>query len=295
MRIALLTQFPQNVSSSRLIEAIDAAGHALHIVDYMRCSLVMSSDGPRVLHEGRVLPSFDAIVPRIGATATYHGTAVVRQFELQGAYSPAPSEAIRRSRDKLHALQLMAGHGLPIPTTALGPIGEGIGPLIDAVGSTPLVLKILEGTQGIGVVLCEKRNAAQSTMEAFRALGTNVLVQSFVEGTGGSDLRCFVVGKRVIGAMERRAAPGDFRANLHRGGSGRAAKLSAEERSLAVRAARVMGLEVAGVDLVRSPDGPMVLEVNSSPGLQGIEAVTRTDVAGQVIAHVVRKVEAQGD
>lgn len=236
---------------------------------------------------GERLPCFDAVIPRISASATFHGTIIVRHFEMQGIYTPSSALGISRSRDKLHSLQLMSGQSIPAPRTAFGHPTIQAGELINAVGGAPLIVKIIEGTQGIGVVLCETRNSAQSAIEAFRALGGNILVQEYIAEAKGEDLRCFVVGDEVVGAMVRVAAKGEFRANLHRGGTARATSLSDEERSLAVRAAHTMGLGIAGVDILRSSRGPLVIEVNSSPGLMGIEAATRKDIAARVIDYVV--------
>lgn len=291
MRIGLLTQYPDNGSSSRLIQAAEAAGHDIFAINYLRCNITMRTGQPRVFYDGFPLPAFDAIIPRISASATYHGTSVVRHFELQGVYAPNGAQGISRSRDKLRSLQIMAGLGINTPRTAFGHQTGDVSALIDAVGGAPLIVKILEGTQGIGVVLCESRNSAQSTIEGFRSLGANILVQEFIKEASGEDLRCFVVGDKVVGAMVRRAAPGEFRANLHRGGTAVVARLTDQESRLAVAAAKAMNLEIAGVDLLRGKDGAMVIEVNSSPGLQGIEAATRKDVAGMIIRHVAKRAQ----
>lgn len=247
----------------------------------------MSASAPHVVEGGKKLPLFDAIIPRISASATFHGTAIVRQFEMQGVYTPSSSTGITCSRDKLHSLQLMAGQGIAMPITAFGhPTGDAR-ELIDAVGGAPLIVKIIEGTQGIGVVLCEQHASAQSAIEAFRALGGQIVVQEYIAESRGEDLRCFVVGDEVVGAMVRVAAKGEFRANLHRGGKGRATTLTKDEENLALRAARAMGLGIAGVDILRSTRGPLVIEVNSSPGLMGIEAATNKNIAARVIDYVV--------
>ncbi|MFT5358031.1 MAG: ribosomal protein S6--L-glutamate ligase [Polyangiales bacterium] len=289
MRIGLLTQYPENGSSSRLIAAACARGHQLRPVNYVRSHITMSANAPHVVEDRTTLPLFDAIIPRISASETFHGTAIVRQFEMQGVYTPSSSVGISRSRDKLHSLQLMAGQGIAMPITAFGHPTSDARQLIDAVGGAPLIVKIVEGTQGIGVVLCEQRASAQSAIEAFRALRGHIVVQEYIPEARGEDLRCFVVGDEVIAAMVRVAADGEFRSNLHRGGSGRTTTLTDDERKLAVRAARAMDLSIAGVDLLRSSRGPLVIEVNSSPGLMGIEAATGRNIAAQVIDYVVEK------
>lgn len=247
----------------------------------------MSAKAPQVVENGKKLPLFDAVIPRISASATFHGTAIVRQFEMQGVYTPSSSVGIKRSRDKLHSLQLMAGEGIAMPITAFGHPSGDAQELIDAVGGAPLIVKIVEGTQGIGVVLCEQRASAQASIEAFRALGGQIVVQEYIPESKGEDLRCFVVGDEVVGAMVRVAAKGEFRANLHRGGKGRSTTLTGDEESLALRAARAMGLGIAGVDILRSDRGPLVIEVNSSPGLMGIEAATKKNIAARIIDFVV--------
>ncbi|MFK7999740.1 MAG: 30S ribosomal protein S6--L-glutamate ligase [Polyangiales bacterium] len=287
MRIGLLTQYPENGSSSRLITAARKSGHRLRPVNYVRSHITMSAGVPHVVENGKNLPLFDAVIPRISASATFHGTAIVRQFEMQGVYTPSSSVGIKRSRDKLHSLQLMAGRGIAMPITAFGHPSGDAHELIDAVGGAPLIVKIIEGTQGIGVVLCEQRASAQSAIEAFRALGGQIVVQEYIRESKGEDLRCFVVGDEVVGAMVRVAAKGEFRANLHRGGKGRSTTLTDDEKSVALRAAQAMGLGIAGVDILRSDRGPLVIEVNSSPGLMGIEAATKKNIAARVIDYVV--------
>ncbi|HSR42978.1 MAG TPA: 30S ribosomal protein S6--L-glutamate ligase, partial [Longimicrobiales bacterium] len=235
---------------------------------------------------------FDAIIPRIGASMTFYGTAVVRQFEMMGVFTVAESQAIARSRDKLRSLQLLSREGIGMPVTGFARSGEDTDELVDLVGGAPLIIKLLEGTQGRGVVLAETRKAAQSVIGAFQQLDANILVQEFIAESGGSDLRALVVGGRVVAAMERRAAPGEFRSNLHRGGTAEAVELTTRERNTALRAARILGLDVAGVDLLRSDRGPLVMEVNSSPGLEGIEGATGVDVAGEIVEFLESRVDA---
>lgn len=242
----------------------------------------ITSHKPAVIFQGEE-QKFDAVIPRIGASFTFYGTAVVRQFEMLGMFPANESQAISRSRDKLRSLQLLAREGIGLPVTGFAHSTKDIDGLINIVGGAPLVIKLLEGTQGIGVVLAETKKAAESVIEAFRGLKANILVQEYIKEAGGSDIRCLVIGNRVVAAMQRNAAPGEFRSNLHRGGSAELIKITPEERSTARRAARVMGLNVAGVDLLRSNHGPLVMEVNSSPGLEGIEAATNQDIAATVI------------
>lgn len=288
MKIAVLTQYPDNRSTHRLVEAGEALGHEVRVVNYLHCHMKITSSEPAVFYHGEPLTDLDAVIPRVSSSSTFYGTAVLRQLEMRGVYTPNSSQAIARSRDKLRCLQLLSRKSISMPVTAFGHATQDPRDLVRDVGGAPLIVKILEGTQGIGVVLCETDNAATSVIEAFRSLRANILVQEFVREASGTDLRCFVVGKKVVGAMVRTAAPGEFRANIHRGGKGDVAKLTPAERQLAVAAARAMNLGVAGVDLIRSDHGPLVIEVNSSPGLEGIEGATGRDVAGAVIAHVVK-------
>ncbi len=289
MKLGLLTQYPDNASSRRLAEEAIRAGHVLQTVDYLRCHITMAAKEVEVVYRGDPLPLFDAVIPRVSASATYHGTSVVRHFEMQGVYVPNRAQAISRSRDKLRSLQLMARKGIQMPRTAFGHPSGNAAALLDAVGGAPVIIKIIEGTQGIGVVRSDNHNSALSAIEAFWSLGAKILVQQYIAEAAGEDLRCLVVGKRVVAAMIRTAAPGEFRANLHRGGSAQTLKLSPQERALAVQAARAMNLGVAGVDLLRSEAGPLVIEVNSSPGLGGIEAASGVNVAGEIIQYVARQ------
>ena len=282
MRIGILSTKSSLYSTRRLKEAAKERGHDVRIVDYSRCYMNITSHRPQVLLAGEPL-HFDAIIPRIGASMTFYGTAVVRQFEMLGIYPANTSQSISRSRDKLRSLQLLARAGIGLPVTSFARSIKDIDPLIDIVGGAPLVVKLLEGTQGVGVVLAETRKAAESVIGAFKQLDANILVQEFIKEAGGADIRCFVVGGKIVASMKRQGPEGEFRSNLHRGGTASKVKLSPEERSTAVRAAKVLGLRVAGVDMLRSNHGPVVMEVNSSPGLEGIEGCTGKDVAGSVI------------
>lgn len=283
MKIAILSQDQTLYSTKRLKEAGEAQGHEMRVVKYLRCYMNITSHKPMVYYDGKPLENFDAIIPRIGASRTFYGTAVVRQFEVMGVFTANESQAISRSRDKLRCLQILAREGIGLPVTGFAHATEDIDGLIESVGGAPLVIKLLEGTQGIGVVLAETQQAAKSVIEAFRGLNANILVQEFIKEAKGADVRCFVVGGKVIAAMKRQGAEGEFRSNLHRGGMAEKIKLTPEERSTAVRAAKAMGLRVAGVDLLRSNHGPVIMEVNSSPGLEGIEKATEVDVAGKII------------
>jgi ribosomal protein S6--L-glutamate ligase len=287
MKLIILSQKPSLYSTRRLKEAGLARGHEVRVVDYLRCYMDITSQRPRVLYQGEELQP-DAIVPRIGATYTFYGTAVVRQFEMMGVFSVNESQAITRSRDKLRSLQLLARDGIGLPVTSFAHSPKDINGLIDVAGGAPLVIKLIEGTQGVGVILAETRKAAQAVIEAFRGLDANILVQEFIREAGGSDIRCLVVGAKVIAAMKRQAAPGEFRSNLHRGGTAERVRITPLERSTAIRAAKTMGLNVAGVDVLRSHHGPVVIEVNSSPGLEGIESATGVNVAGKIIEFIER-------
>jgi ribosomal protein S6--L-glutamate ligase len=289
MRIGILSRRASLYSTRRLREAVEERGHEVRIIDPLRCYMNITARNPRVIFGGEEL-EFDAIIPRIGASSTFYGTAVVRQFEMMGSFTTAASDAIARSRDKLRSMQLLAGEGVGLPVTGFAHSGRDTKGLISMVGSTPVILKLLEGTQGMGVVLAETKKAAESVIGAFRQLDANMLIQEFIAEAQGSDVRAFVVGGRVVAAMERHAAADEFRSNLHRGGTANPAKLTAKERNTAIRAARVMGLAVSGVDLIRSERGPLVLEVNSSPGLEGIETTTGVDVAGEIVEYIENNV-----
>jgi ribosomal protein S6--L-glutamate ligase len=293
MKLAILSRNAQLYSTGRLREAAIERGHEVRIVDYLRCVIDITSHRPAILYGGNKLEGIDAVIPRIGASHTFYGTAVVRQFEMMGVHTAVESQAISRSRDKLRALQLLAAEGVGLPVTSFAHSTKDLDGLISLVGGAPLVVKLLEGTQGMGVVLAETKKAAESVIGAFRQLNANILVQEFIKEAGGSDIRAFIVGNRVVAAMERTAAPGEFRSNVHRGATARRIRLTPEERETAKRAAKILGLTVAGVDLMRSNHGPVVLEVNSSPGLEGIEAATGVDVAGRIIGHIEQRAGAR--
>lgn len=276
-------------STRRLVEAGEAAGHEMHVVDTLRCYMSMATAQPQIHYKGEQLEGFDAVIPRIGASITFYGTAVLRQFEMQGVFPVNESVAISRSRDKLRSLQLLSRKGIGLPITGFANAPDDIPDLINMVGGAPLVIKLLEGTQGIGVVLAETRKAAESVIEAFMGLSANIMVQEYIEEAGGADIRCFVVDGKVVAAMKRQAAEGEFRSNLHRGGSAQLVRISKEERLTAIKAAKVMGLNVAGVDLLRSARGPLVMEVNSSPGLEGIEEATGKDVAAMIVRFIEKQ------
>lgn len=289
MKIAILSRKASLYSTRRLKEAGEQHGHTMRVIDYSRCYMNITSHRPQVIFEGSPLEGFDAVIPRIGASFTFYGTSVVRQFEMMGVFPVNESQGISRSRDKLRSLQLLAREGIGLPVTGFARSTKDTEGLINLVGGAPLVIKLLEGTQGIGVVLAETQKAAESVIEAFRGLKANILVQEYIKEAGGTDIRCFVVGGKVAAAMLRTGAPGEFRSNIHRGGNAKPIKITAEERSTALRAAKTMGLNVAGVDLLRSNHGPVVMEVNSSPGLEGIETATGKDVAGDVISFIEKK------
>ena len=292
MKLAILSRKASLYSTSRLKEAGQKRGHDVDIIDYLRCYMNITSHHPMVVYQKRKLEGYDAMIPRIGASNTFYGTAVVRQFQMMGVFTPNSSQAISRSRDKLRCLQILGSKGIGLPVTGFGHSTKDIDGLVDIVGGPPLVVKLLEGTQGIGVVLAETKQAATSVIEAFRGLDVNILVQEFIREAEGADIRAFVVGDRVVAAMKRQAAKGEFRSNLHRGGKAEKIKLTPEERSTAVRAAQILGLKIAGVDILRSNHGPVVMEVNSSPGLEGIEKTSEVDVADAIVQFLEKKNEA---
>jgi len=283
MKIAILSRNKKLYSTRRLIEACEQRGHEPIVIDALRTYMDVVSSKPVAHFKGEILPYFDAIIPRIGASVTFYGTAVLRQFEVMGSFPLNESVAISRSRDKLRSLQLLARKDVGLPNTGFANSPDDIQDLIKMVGGAPLVVKLLEGTQGIGVVLAETKKAAESVIEAFMGLKANILVQEYIKEASGADIRCLVVGGKVVAAMKRQAQAGEFRSNLHRGGNASLIKITPAERATAVKAAKVMGLNVAGVDLLRSERGPLVMEVNSSPGLKGIEEATGKDVAGMII------------
>ena len=287
MKLAILSRNSKLYSTRRLVEAARERHHTVRVLDPLRCYLRISSDGFAMHYKGKPIADYGVVIPRIGASITRYGTAVLRQFELMGSYTPNSSDAIARARDKLRSHQLLAAQGIGLPVTVFGDNPDDTVDLLSMLGPPPHVIKLNEGTQGAGVMLTEKPSASRSVIEALRGLYANFLVQEFVAEAKGADLRCFVVGDRVVAAMRRQAPKGDFRSNLHRGGSAHAVRASAAEQATAIRAAAVLGLGVAGVDLIRSRRGPLVLEVNSSPGLEGIEEATGVDIAGEVIDYAV--------
>ncbi|WP_373952637.1 30S ribosomal protein S6--L-glutamate ligase [Vibrio pomeroyi] len=286
MRIAILSRNENLYSTSRLKAAGEARGHQVDVIDTLHCDIDIASNNPKIRYMGEELPQYDAVIPRIGASITFYGTAVVRQFEMMGTFCINESVAISRSRDKLRSLQLLSRKGIGLPKTGFASRPDKIQDLIKNVGGAPLVIKLLEGTQGIGVVLAETNKAAESVIEAFMGLKANILVQEFIEEANGADIRCFVVGNKVIAAMKRQAGEGEFRSNLHRGGTAQLVKLSKEERATAINAAKIMGLNLCGVDILQSKNGPVVMEVNSSPGLEGIEKATGRDVADMIFEFI---------
>jgi ribosomal protein S6--L-glutamate ligase len=286
MKIAILSRNARLYSTRRLIEAARERGHIVRVLDPLRCYVRIAPKNVAIRYKGKDVRDIDAVIPRIGTSSTFYGTAVLRQFEMMGVYTPNPSDAVLRARDKLRCLQILSSQGLDMPVTVFGDNPDDTNDVLAMLGDPPHVIKLNEGSQGTGVVLAEKRSASQSVVEAFRGLYANFLVQEFIAEAKGSDLRCFVVGKKVVAAMQRVASPGEFRANLHRGGSAIKADLSEEEKRIAIRAAGALGLGIAGVDLLRSNRGPLLLEVNASPGLEGIEAASGVDVSAQIIKHL---------
>ncbi len=286
MRIAILSRNENLYSTSRLKAAGEARGHQVDVIDTLHCDIDIASNNPKIRYMGEELPQYDAVIPRSGASITFYGTAVVRQFEMMGTFCINESVAISRSRDKLRSLQLLSRKGIGLPKTGFASRPDKIQDLIKNVGGAPLVIKLLEGTQGIGVVLAETNKAAESVIEAFMGLKANILVQEFIEEANGADIRCFVVGNKVIAAMKRQAGEGEFRSNLHRGGTAQLVKLTKEERATAINAAKIMGLNLCGVDILQSKNGPVVMEVNSSPGLEGIEKATGKDVADMIFGFI---------
>ena len=290
MKIVILSRQPGLYSTKRIVEAGEKMGHEMLIVDHLKCNIEIEKKNPKVYYNGAYLENVDAIIPRIGASVTFYGTAVVRQFEMMKIFSAVESQALVRSRDKLRSLQLLARAGVGLPKTIFTNFSKNVEHVIDSVGGAPVVLKLLEGTQGLGVILADTQNAAGSVMEAFNGLEARIIVQEFIKEAGGADIRAFIVDGVVVGAMKRQGKEGEFRSNLHRGGSASIIELSEEEENTALVAAKAMGLGVAGVDMLQSSHGPLVLEVNSSPGLEGIETATGTDIARKIIRYVERNV-----
>ncbi|MEP2667796.1 MAG: 30S ribosomal protein S6--L-glutamate ligase [Cyclobacteriaceae bacterium] len=290
MKIAILSRNPKLYSTIRLVEAAKKKGHEAIVVDHLKCIIELEKKSPKVYYNGAYLEDIDAIIPRIGASVTFYGTAVVRQFEMMKVFTAIESQALVRSRDKLRSLQILARAGVGLPKTVFTNYTKDVDHVIESVGGAPLVLKLLEGTQGLGVVLAETHNAASSIIEAFNGLKARVIAQQFIKESGGADIRAFVVDGVVVGAMKRQGKEGEFRSNLHRGGSASVIELTDEEENTAIKSARAMGLGVAGVDMLQSSKGPLVLEVNSSPGLEGIEGATNKDIAREIIRYIERNV-----
>lgn len=290
MKIGILSRNSDLYSTRRLVEAAKVAGHEVLVVDHLKCNIEVDDSGPSLYYGEQYLTGFDAVIPRIGASVTFYGTAVVRQFEMMGVFSAVSSRGIVHSRDKLRCLQVLSKEGIGLPRTVFTNYSKNVKHVVESAGGAPVVLKLLEGTQGLGVVLAENENAAQSVLEAFNGLKARVIVQEFIREAKGADLRAFVVDGEVVGAMKRQGKPGEFRSNLHRGGSSRIIELTEEEKKTAILAAKALGLGVAGVDMLQSGRGPLVLEVNSSPGLEGIEKTTGEDIAGKIIAYIERNV-----
>lgn len=286
MKIAILSRNAKLYSTERLVAAGESRGHEVRVVDPLRCYMNIAAHNPEIHYKGKKLTGFDAVIPRIGASVTFYATAVLRQFEMTGVFPLNESVAVGRSRDKLRSLQLLSRKGIGLPVTGFAHSPDDTDDLLNIVGGAPVVIKLTEGTQGVGVVLTETRKAAESVIEAFRGLDAHFLVQEFIKEAGGSDVRCFVIGDKVVAAIKRQAKEGEFRSNLHRGGSAELIRITPEERSTATRAAKIMGLNVAGVDILRSNHGPVVMEVNSSPGLEGIEGATGKDIAGMIIGFI---------
>jgi ribosomal protein S6--L-glutamate ligase len=290
MKIVILSRNPNLYSTQRLVEAGKQRNHEMLVVDHSKCDLFIEKKKPAVFYKGQKLEHVDAVIPRIGASVTFYGTAVVRQFEMMKVFTAIESQALVRSRDKLRSLQILSRAGLGLPKTAFTNYSRNVKDIIQSVGGAPVVIKVLEGTQGLGVVMAETDSAAESVIEAFNGLKARVIVQEFIRESGGADVRAFVVDGVVIGAMKRQGKKGEFRSNLHRGGTAEIIELSEDEENAALKAARVMGLGIAGVDMLQSNHGPLILEVNSSPGLEGIEGATGKDIAKSIIRYVERNV-----
>lgn len=290
MKIAVLSRNANLYSTRRLVEAANEKGHEAIVVDHLKCIIELEQKNPKIFYNGTYLDDIDAVIPRIGASVTFYGTAVVRQFEMMKVFTAVESQALVRSRDKLRSLQILARAGVGLPKTVFTNYAKNVDHIIKSVGGAPLVIKLLEGTQGLGVVLAETHNAANSVIEAFNGLKARVIAQQFIKESGGADIRAFVVDGVVVGAMKRQGKEGEFRSNLHRGGSASLIELTDEEDTTAIKATKAMGLGVAGVDMLQSSKGPLVLEVNSSPGLEGIEAATNKNIAKEIIRYIERNV-----
>jgi ribosomal protein S6--L-glutamate ligase len=291
MKFAVLSANPNLYSTRRIIEAGKKKGHEMIIIDHTKCDLVIEKKKPCVIYKGQEITDVDAVIPRIGASVTFFGTAVVRQFEMMKKFTATESQALVRSRDKLRSLQILSRAGLDLPKTVFSNYSKDVSNVVEKVGGAPLVIKLLEGTQGLGVVLADNKNSAESILEAFNGLQARVIVQEFIKEAKGADIRAFIVDGVVVGAMKRQGKEGEFRSNLHRGGSANIIELTDEEENAALKAAKCMGLGIAGVDMLQSARGPLILEVNSSPGLEGIETATGKDIAAQIIKYVERNAE----
>lgn len=290
MKIVILSRNSELYSTRRLVEAAEKKGHQALVVDHLKCNIVIEKKKPSIYYQGEQLLNVDAVIPRIGASVTFYGTAVVRQFEMMKVFTAVESQALIRSRDKLRSLQIMARAGVGLPKTVFTNYSKDVEQVVTSVGGAPLVIKLLEGTQGLGVVLAETENAAKSIIEAFNGLKARVIAQEFIQEAGGADIRAFVVEGNIVGAMKRQGKKGEFRSNLHRGGTASIVELTEDERNTALKAARVLGLGIAGVDMLQSKHGPLVIEVNSSPGLEGIEGATGKDIAREIISYIERNV-----
>ncbi len=286
MKIAILSRNANLYSTRRLVEEGLSRGHRVEVVDHLRCNIVIEKKSPRIFYRDHYLDDIDAVIPRVGASVTFYGSAVVRQFEMMKVFTAVESQALIRSRDKLRSLQILARAGIGLPKTVFTNFARNIDEILEEIGSLPVIIKLLEGTQGLGVVLAENKNAANSVIEAFHSLKVRIIVQEFIKEAGGADIRAFIVDGKVVGAMKRQGKEGEFRSNLHRGGHATVIKLTPEERETAVAAAKAMGLGVAGVDMLQSRRGPLVMEVNSSPGLEGIEGATGKNIAGEIIRYL---------
>lgn len=291
-KIAILSRNRTLYSTARLVEAIEKRGHQAFVLDHLKCDIVIEKDRPSIFYMGEKVEGMDAVIPRIGASVTFYGAAVVRQFEMMKVVTATGSQSLVRSRDKLRSLQILARAGIGLPKTVFTNYSREVKKIIESVGGAPLIVKLLEGTQGYGVVLAPTRKAAESIIEAFHSLKTRVIVQEFIAEAKGGDLRAFVIDGKVVGAMKRQGKDGEFRSNLHRGGSGEIVTLTRDERNTALTSARAMGLSIAGVDMLQSSRGPLVLEVNSSPGLEGIEKATGRDIAGKMIDYMIDRIRA---
>lgn len=290
MNIAILSRDPKLYSTKRLVEAGEQRGHNVRVLDHLKCNLVIEKENPKIIYNGEEVKGINAIIPRIGASVTFYGTAVVRQFEMMNIFTAVESQSLVRSRDKLRSLQILSRAGLGLPKTVFTNYSRDVDKILKEAGGAPLVIKLLEGTQGLGVVLAENKKAATSVIEAFNGLKARVIVQEFIKEAKGADIRAFVVDGHVVGAMKRQAKEGEFRSNLHRGGTAELYELTAEEEIAAIKAAKALKLGVAGVDILQSDRGPLIIEVNSSPGLEGIESATGKDIAGQIIKYIEKNV-----